>query len=58
MLQTISAHRILLLITLLGLALATVGGTCVVVEEGIPGPYAEPGENEEVMLEQEQEAME
>jgi hypothetical protein len=58
MLQTIAAHRIFLLIILLGLAFATVGGTCVVAEEGVPGAYADPGENEEVMLEQEQEAME
>jgi hypothetical protein len=53
--HAIYAHPISLLITLFGLALATIGGTCVVVEEG---SYAEPGENEEVMLEQEQEAME
>jgi hypothetical protein len=57
--HAIHPHRISFLITLLGLALATIGGTCVVVEEeGFPGPYEEPGENEEVMLEQEEEAME
>jgi hypothetical protein len=53
--HAIYPHRISFLIALLGLALATIGGTCVVVEEG---PYEEPGENEEVMLEQEDEAME
>lgn len=53
--HAIYPHRVSFLIMLLGLALATVGGTRVVVEEG---PYEEPGENEEVMLEQEEEAME
>lgn len=48
--------RIALLLSLLGLALGTVGGTCVVVEEG-PDLYEEPGENAEEMERQEVEVM-
>jgi hypothetical protein len=46
-------------IGLLVLALITMGsGTCVVVEEGPPGVYEEPGVNEERMEDQELEVME
>lgn len=58
MLESIPTHRILLLIALLGLVFTTSGGTCVVVEEGMPGALDGPGENEEVMRQQEEEVME
>jgi hypothetical protein len=50
------SHRASVFIGLLALASVTLGsGTCVVVEEG---PYGmEPGENEEMMEEQEEEVM-
>jgi hypothetical protein len=50
------SHRASVLIVLLALTSATLGsGTCVVVEEG---PYGmEPGENAEIMEEQEEEVM-
>jgi hypothetical protein len=49
-------HRAALFVVLLALVFVTIGsGTCVVVEEG---PYGmEPGENAEVMEEQEEEVM-
>jgi len=49
----IELNRVALRLGLLLVACGTLGGKCVVVEEG---PYGmEPGENEEVMLEQEEE---
>ena len=53
------SQRIALAIGLLTLAFVTLGsGTCVVVEEGPPGAYDGPGENEEQMEEVELDAME
>lgn len=46
-----------LLAGLLGIALGTVGSTCVIVEEG-PGPYEEPGINDETLYEHEEEIVE
>ena len=46
-------QKIVLSIGLLALALGVLGGTCVVVEEGPPGSFDGPGENEEEILEQE-----
>lgn len=53
------SHRIALLCALLALAFLTIGsGTCVIVEEGPPGAFDGPGENEERMEEEEIEVME
>ncbi len=46
--------RIIMLVGLLAIASGTIGGTCIVVEEG-PGVYDEPGINNETMEEQEYE---
>ena len=49
-----TSRRFGLFLCLLALALVTMGsGTCVVVEEGPPGAFEGPGENEEAMEEQE-----
>jgi hypothetical protein len=48
------SKRFVLSLLLLALALVTIGaGSCVVVEEGPPGAFEGPGENEEAMEEQE-----
>lgn len=43
-----------MLVGLLAIASGTIGGTCIIVEEG-PGVYDEPGINDETMEEQEYE---
>ena len=48
-------HRIALLIALLGLGVATLGSTCVVIEEGPYGGYEDPGINADEMEQQEEE---
>ena len=55
MIETRRSGRALGLIVLAGL---TLGGTCVVVEEGPPGAFEGPGNNEEAMQEQEREILE
>jgi hypothetical protein len=53
------SNRVAKLIALLALVSVSIGsGTCVVVEEGPYGTLEGPGENEEVMREQEVEVME
>lgn len=52
--RTSTQGRIVLLLGLLVIASGTIGGTCVVVEEG-PGWYGDPGVNDERMYEQEEE---
>jgi hypothetical protein len=47
--------RLLRFASLLGIATGAIGTTCVVVEEGPPGAWDGPGENVEVMEEQEEE---
>ena len=48
------SKRFALSLILAALAFVTIGaGTCVVVEEGPPGAFEGPGENEEAMEEQE-----
>ncbi len=54
----IRRNRIALLMSLLGIASGAFGGTCVVVEENPYGAYEEPGNNIEVMEEQEEDALE
>lgn len=49
-----SRDRISRLLALLAIALCTMGGTCVVVEEGPDGYYDDMGNNEEAMIEQEE----
>ena len=52
-------RRAALLIGFLALVFVTTGsGTCVVVEEGPPGTWEGPGENEEIMEEQEGDVIE
>jgi hypothetical protein len=52
--RPIRSSRFGLFLCLLALAFVTIGsGTCVVVEEGPPGAFEGPGENEEAMEEQE-----
>jgi hypothetical protein len=57
--QPTKSNRTAQLVGLLALAFVTIGsGTCIVVEEGPPGTWEGPGENAEIMEEQEYEVME
>ena len=53
------SHRAALFFVLLALVFVTIGsGTCVVIEEGPPGSFEGPGENQELMDEADEQAME
>lgn len=56
-LTVIASSRMAVRLALMLVACATIGSTCVIVEEGPPGstPFPEPSENEEVMEEQQEE---
>jgi hypothetical protein len=52
-------RRAAMFVVLLALVFVTIGsGTCVVVEAGPPGAFEGPGENEELMEEADEQAME
>ena len=58
MLRPTKAQRAALFFVLLVLVFVTIGsGTCVVVEEGPPGSFEGSGENEELMEEADEQAM-
>jgi hypothetical protein len=49
--------RFVLSTSLIAIAFATIGSSCVAVEAGPPGGYAGPGDNDEEMEEQQQQIM-